>query len=225
MKILAIETSHIVGSIAAADGPDLLAEETFREGMVHGKELVPRMKGLVERLGWSLPEIGLIAVSSGPGSYTGLRVGVIAVKTIAYAIVTPVVAVPSLDVLARNAPDDAAVACPVVDAKRKQVYACLFDRERKRMGEYRVVYPDNLAEELPPGTVVLGDGLACYADLFDREGVRIADESLWRPRAGVVAALGHDLYEGGQRDDYMSLVPLYLRRPEAEDKWCEKQER
>ncbi|NOZ19681.1 MAG: tRNA (adenosine(37)-N6)-threonylcarbamoyltransferase complex dimerization subunit type 1 TsaB [Planctomycetes bacterium] len=224
MKTLAIETSHVVGSVAVAEGPDVLAEESFEQGMVHGRELVPRMKALLERVGWGLAEVELIAVSIGPGSYTGLRVGVAAVKTIAYALGTPVVAVPSLDVLARNAPDDAEVVCPVVDAKRKQVYTCRYDGSRNRQGDHRVVHPQELAQTLSPGAFVLGDGLAYYADVFERRGFTIADESLWRPRAAVVAALGRALYMAGQRDDSLSLVPLYLRRPEAEDKWREKQE-
>ncbi|MEW6357574.1 MAG: tRNA (adenosine(37)-N6)-threonylcarbamoyltransferase complex dimerization subunit type 1 TsaB [Planctomycetota bacterium] len=225
MKILAIETSHRIGSIAAADGPNLLAEESFQEGMVHGRELVPRMKALVERIGWSPSSVELIAVSIGPGSYTGLRVGVTAVKTMAYGAGAAVVAVPSLDVLAHNAPTSAAGVCPVVDAKRKQVYTCLYDGERRRQGEYRVAYPEELARGLARGAFILGDGLEQYAAVFNRDGIVIADESLWRPRAAIVARLGYELYTSGQREDYMSLVPMYLRRPVAEDKWRERVER
>lgn len=224
MKILAIETSHIVGSIAAAEDERLLGEEEFEEGMVHGRDLVPRLKALVERLGWTLRDVGLLAVSIGPGSYTGLRVGVTTVKTVAYAVGMDIVGVPSLDVLARNAPDTEATVCPVVDAKRKQVYTCLYDRERNRVGDLTVVDPDELAATLPEGTFVLGDALEFYRDVYDRNGLRLADRSLWRPRAGIVAQLGFRLHAQGRRDDCMSLVPLYLRRPEAEDKWREKQE-
>jgi tRNA threonylcarbamoyladenosine biosynthesis protein TsaB len=224
MKILAIETSHVVGSIAAAEDGRLLGEEEFEEGMVHGRELVPRLKALVERLGWALRDVGLFAVSIGPGSYTGLRVGVATAKTVAYAVGMDVVGVPSLDVLARNAPDAAATVCPIVDAKGRQVYACLYDRERNRIGDFVVTYPEELAGTLPKGTFVLGDGLESYRELFDRDGIRLADRSLWRPRAGVVAQLGFRLHSQGQRDDCMSLVPLYLRRPQAEEKWRKKQE-
>ena len=107
MKILAIETSHSIGSVAAAEGSQVLTEEAFEEGMVHGRELVPQLKVLVDGLKWSLSDVALIAISIGPGSFTGLRVGVITAKTIAYAIGAEVVAVPTLDVLARNAPNGA----------------------------------------------------------------------------------------------------------------------
>jgi len=223
MNILAIETSHLVGSVALARDGQIVAEESFQEGMVHGRELVPRLKDLVEHAGWSPSTLDLIAVSIGPGSYTGLRVGVMTAKTLAYATQTDVVAVPSLDVLARNAPPEAETVCPVVDAKRKQLYNCLYDGSRERQGEFAVAYPEELAEDLPDGTLLLGDALEYYREVFSRPGLTVADEALWQPRAAIVAELGYRLYQGGQRDSAMALAPLYLRRPEAEDRWREKQ--
>lgn len=224
MRILAIETSHATGSIAAAEDGRPLAEESFEEGMIHGRELAPRCKAMLARLGWSLREVDLIAVSIGPGSYTGLRVGVMTAKTLAYAVGVQVVAVPTLDVLARNAPEGADHVCPVIDAKRKQVYACLYDAHRRRAGEVSVARPERLASELPGGTLVLGDALEYYSEVFNRPGIALADKDLWRPRAGVVAELGRELHRDGRRDDCLSLAPLYLQRTEAEDRWLARQE-
>ena len=231
MNVIAIETSGKIGSVAAARDAKVLIERSFEKGMRHGRDLVPELKNVTQAAGWKPSEIQLVAISIGPGSYTGLRIGVACAKTIAYATGAETVAVPTLDVLAQNAPAGFDTLCPALDAKRKQVYAAIYRRE----GDAIVRKTDDLL--IPPGELVqrlsaefskpvflLGDGLATYRAEFTGEGLVHADEKLWMARASVVARLGFELYKTGRRDPWQQLTPRYLRRPEAEEVW-EKRKR
>ncbi|MCX6034586.1 MAG: tRNA (adenosine(37)-N6)-threonylcarbamoyltransferase complex dimerization subunit type 1 TsaB, partial [Chloroflexi bacterium] len=117
MHILALETSGARGGIALADGADLLEETVLEEGMRHGRDLVPAAKAACERAGWNPRSIGLVAVSIGPGSFTGIRIAVTLAKVMAFDTGAKVVAVPSLRVMAENAPPDRRRVVAIVDAK------------------------------------------------------------------------------------------------------------
>jgi len=222
LKLVAIETSGRIGSVAAWDGARVVTERVFEKGMQHGRELVPKLNDIVEDAGWTPDRIDVVAVSVGPGSYTGLRVGVTCAKTLAYATGAKIVAVPTLDVLARNVPAGSESICPVVDAKRKQVYGCVYDARYRRLTDFLVLRPGELLGKLPRPVVLLGDGLETYSEVFTAEGITIAPKASWRARASVVAELGGAMHIRGEHTDLHSLTPLYLRRPEAEEMWERK---
>lgn len=229
MNLIAIETSGNIGSVAAAQDEVVLLERSFQKGMRHGRDLVPVLRDVTKAVGWKTSDIQLAAISIGPGSYTGLRIGVACVKTIAYVTGAQTVAVPTLDVLAQNAPTEFHAVCPVLDAKRKQVYAAIYRREGGalvRVCDDLLISPKELVQrltnELQPPVFLLGDGLATYHTEFNCEGFVHAEENLWTARASVVARLGFRLFTSGQSHPWQTLTPRYLRRPEAEERWEER---
>jgi len=225
MKTVAIETSGGVGSVAVLEDEQLRGERAFEKGMRHGRELIPTLKRIFDTLEWRPNEIDLIAVSIGPGSYTGLRVGIACTKALAYATGAEVIGVPTLDVLARNAPETVCNVCPVLDARRKHVYASLYSQRNEglaRQTDFLVVPPQELARMLPEGTLVFGDGTAKYRTVLEAANVAFGEDDLGVAHAPVVAQLGLLSYRAGERTDVNTLTPMYLRRPEAEETWEQK---
>lgn len=230
MNIIAIETSGRIGSVAAARDAKVLFERYFEKGMRHGRDLVPELRNVAMTAGWKPADIQLVALSIGPGSYTGLRIGVACAKTIAFATGAQVVAVPTLDVLAQNAPAEFDTVCPVLDAKRRQVYAAVFRRENgalvRKTDDLLISPPEllrRLGKDFRGAVFFVGDGLATYRADFTGEGLVHAGEKVWVARASVVADLGFELYKAGRRDSWQALTPRYLRRPEAEETWEKRQ--
>ena len=223
MKVLGIETSGLVGNIAVCDGNRVVARKSYGKNFSHGKEIVSTIELLFNEIKWDPSNIDLIAVSTGPGSYTGLRVGVTCAKTLAYGLGKPVIDVPTLDVLVENVEDNSAkTICPVLDAKRKSVYACIYDRssnENKKTTDFLIISPDSLIEILPESTLIFGDGIAPYRDIFTQKNLTIVeDEKLCIANAADVARLGLERYEQGIRCEINALAPLYLRKSEAEER-------
>ncbi len=221
MKVLGIETSGEVGSVAICEDSGVLAERSFQKGMRHGKALVSSLQDIFCELGLDPEEIDLIAVSHGPGSYTGLRVGVTCSKVLAFALRKPLVAVSTLDVLAENAPPKETAICPILDARRKQVYACIYRHSGttwQRSSEPMVAYPQRLLEMLPLPILIFGDGANRYREVFTIDGVTFGDKETGVARAHVVASLGKRAFDKGEISDPYQLQPLYMRIPEAEEK-------
>jgi len=135
MRILAVETSGARGGIALAEGPRIIDEVMLGEGMRHGRDLVQAVKAACERAGWDRRRIDLVAVSIGPGSFTGVRIAVTLAKVMAFDAGAKVAAVPSLRVLAENAPPDRRRVAAVVDAKRGGLFASIFERRRPNPSE------------------------------------------------------------------------------------------
>jgi len=223
MKVLGIETSGLIGNIAVCDGNTVVGKKTYGKNFSHGKEIVSSLESIFNKIKWDPNDIDLIAVSIGPGSYTGLRIGVTCVKTLAYGLGKPVIDVPTLDVLVENVKDNnAKTICPVIDAKRKSVYACIYDRSNngnRRTTDFLIISPDSLIDILPESTLIFGDGIAPYKDIFTQKDLTIVDdEKLGIADAASVARLGMERYEQGIRCEINALAPLYLRKSEAEER-------
>lgn len=223
MRIVALETSGKAGEVALADGRNILAEGKLDPRQRHTQLLVPTIRDLLAQVGWRATDVQLIAISIGPGSYTGLRVGLTCAKTLAYATGAEVAAVNTLEAIACNAPAEARRVSVISDAQRQEVYRAEFSREQAgaalKMTQTTAIVPvrqwvDALAAE----SVVFGPGLRRFRDLVP-QSIAIAPESLWDPRASAVAQLGYDQYLAGRRDDYLQLQPLYFRKSAAEEKW------
>lgn len=235
-RVIGIETSGNVGSVAMCEDDTVVGERYFEKGMRHGKELITSIKAIFEELHWKPDDIELIAVSVGPGSYTGLRVGITCAKTLAYALNKPIIAVPTLDVLAENAPINSHFICPVLDAKRMCVYACVYksrveSRELRvegkdsqiscweRASDFLIIPPGELLALLPRPVIIFGDGTKPYLDTFNQKGILIGKEEIGIAKAQVVARLGRKLYENGERSNIATLTPLYLRKPEPVERY------
>jgi len=229
LRILAIETSGPVGSVCVSAGEAVRAERRFTAARQHARCLVPSLDDVFREAGWRPGgPLDFIAVSEGPGSYTGLRVGAACAKALGYAVGCPLVGVNSLDVLAQNLLDvdldtsvrEAATVCVAVDAKRGEAYTAVYERragEMARIREPALVPIASLVEDLPRPVWLIGDAArACPA--AGSEGVHVGGEAYGIGRAAVVARLGLEAYRRGRREEPAAFAPVYMRRPEAEER-------
>lgn len=223
-RALAIETSGRVGSVAIVEDGTLLAEEQFAHGLQHAAEMLPRIARLCRSHGWSPRDLRELYVSGGPGSFTGLRIGITLAKTLAFATGARIVAVPSVRVLAHNAPPACRDLLIVLDAKRDQIFTARLTRSEGEWREEEPAHLDNLPAMLsraPRPIYLLGEGIPYHKKFIpaDDPAIIVTPEDLWRARSAAVAEEGARLAAGNQFTDPDRLTPIYLRRPEAEEKW------
>lgn len=222
MFALALETSGRVGSVALARDGVVIDERTYPHGLQHAAALVPLIDAVCRDHGLAPRDLRELYVSIGPGSFTGLRVGVTLAKTLAFATGARIVAVPSLDVLAENAPAEARDLIVLLDAKRGEVFAARYEREGGAWRVLELARMDRLATVLaaaPRPVTLLGEGVAFHrASIEDASGIIFADESTWIGRASVVARLGRDRASRGAFASPHALVPRYVRLVEAEER-------
>jgi tRNA threonylcarbamoyladenosine biosynthesis protein TsaB len=236
---IALETSGRIGGVAIGRGADIHDVASFRTTLNHGVELLPTIDRLCRRHGIPPSGIGQVYFSGGPGSFTGLRIGVTVARTLAWAGGIGVVRVPTLDVIAQNAlsvEDPPANLGVVLDAKRGHVYAAAFVRRRdryERIGDPDEWDPERFFQTLPDGAAVIGEGIerivgrAWPAVLAPGETAgkarpTVLPQETWRPQAEVVYRLGFERAFAGDFDDPANLIPIYIRRPEAEEVWERK---
>ncbi len=225
MKMLAIETSGRHGSVAILEGgasaPTLVGQETLVSGQRTAQALVPTIHDLLAGAGWPPASVELVAVAVGPGSFTGLRIGVTTAKTFAYAVEAEVVAVDTLAVLAWQVPLAGGRLWTVIDAQRQELFAAQFASDAtggwRMVGQTSIVPQDEWLEQLEAGDVVTGPALRRLAGRLPAE-VATAPEELWQPTAAAVGESGWRAYGAGQRDDLWKLVPIYYRPSAAEEK-------
>jgi len=220
MKVLGIETSGNVGGVALCENKHVIIAKDF-SGMQHGKELIPVIRTTLHEIGWKPGDIDLIAVDVGPGSYTGLRVGVTCAKTLSYALNIPAIDIPIFDIIAENYAISSIPICPIIDAKRNHVYACIYKLEgirRERLSEFLVIQPEKLLAIIPKPVIIFGDGVTPYKGIFQQKDIIIDEMEHVKPKAEYVALLGERMYESGHRCEIDKLLPLYLRRAEAIEK-------
>lgn len=222
MRILAVETSTLAGGAAILDGERVLGEYTLNIKATHSERLMAAVDRLLQDCGWELADLEGVAVAIGPGSFTGLRIGVSTVKGLALALGIPIAAVPTLDALAATLPFAAHPVCPVLDAKKGEIYACLYhwaDGGMVRDWEYLALAPEALCDRLTGPVIFVGDAVDTLGGVLSArlgDNARFAPAGRRLPSPGSVGALGHALLLAGQRVDPAALTPLYLRPSEAE---------
>jgi len=225
MLTLAIETSLIPGSIAINRDGETLEERTLPADRRHAESLVLEIQQLFSAHGAKLRDCELIAVSVGPGSFTGLRVGVTVAKTLAYATGAAVAAVGTLTAVAHNVNEDCAKLFVISDAQRKQFFCGEF--ARRDDGAWREVCPVKIvggaewAAQRSAEDVITGPALAKSAEIFPAE-CRLLPQDLWLPRAMAVAELGLTRQEQGEITEPVQLKPVYLRQSAAEERLIER---
>ena len=221
MHVLALETSTRQPTFALADEDRLLVEWQQASHQTTAADLLPAIQEHLGQVGWQPNEIGLVGVSIGPGSFSGLRVGLTIAKTWCHLTGAALIAIDTFDVLAQQVAP-APLVSALIPAQRGQVFASLLKWSIEQ-GEYLpIVEPtwwDPLAwlKETPPETIHTGPGGSLLQQAAG-ERLRLADTSVWSPRARTVARLAWHRYQRGRRDDPMRVVPKYVRPSAAEEK-------
>ncbi|MFP3869605.1 MAG: tRNA (adenosine(37)-N6)-threonylcarbamoyltransferase complex dimerization subunit type 1 TsaB [Syntrophobacteria bacterium] len=222
MKILAVETATPVGSIALADGPEPKAQYMLNVAVTHNRRLLPAIDRILADSAWSLDDIEGLAVSLGPGSFTGLRIGLSIMKGLAWATGKPLAGIPTLEALAANVPLVPYLICPVLDARKGEIFTALYRQpdgwELERLTPYMAVKPEKLVDLIWEKTVLVGNGLLRYgAYLAGILGERLvqAPPHLNIVHATAVAWLAEQRLRRGMVEDVSTCTPLYVRPSEA----------
>jgi tRNA threonylcarbamoyladenosine biosynthesis protein TsaB len=221
MRVLAIETSTLAGGVALCEEDRVVGSTLLDVALTHSERLMSMVDRLLQDCRWTLAQVEGLAVSIGPGSFTGLRVGAATAKGLALALGLPIAAVPTLDALAANLPFAAAPVCPLLDARKGEVYACLYQwigDVMERRSDYTALPPEDVAVWLPTPVIVLGDGVPACRPYFRQrgDGVYVAPAAQSVPSAAVVGQIGHAMLTSGGGISGDALEPLYLRPSEAE---------
>lgn len=227
MPILGIDTATLVSGVALATPDKLLAELTLQTKKTHSELLLPHIEQIIAMAGVTKQELTAIAVSLGPGSFTGLRIGLGTAKALAYALNIPLVGVPTLAALAYSCPVPGCILAPMLDAQKGNVYQALYRWKNDALEEMEPAKVLPFAEALSglaaleQPVLILGEGAVMHREAIVASNSQVAAAKMHvvMPRAASVAALGHQLLADGARHDAMLLEPLYIRRSEAEVLW------
>ena len=231
MKVLALDSSGLVASIAIVRDDELLGEYTINHKKTHSQTLLPMLDEVAKMIELDMNTIDFIAVSAGPGSFTGLRIGSATAKGLALALDKQIVSVPTIDAMAYNLWGSEGQICPIMDARRNQVYTGLYQFEDEHMNtilsECVLMIEEIIARINESGkkTIFLGDGVAAFREYIE-ENIKVpykfAPANNNKQRASSVAALGIELYKEGKAEDAKVHKPEYLRLSQAERERQEK---
>lgn len=225
MRILAIDSSGLVASVAVVEDQMLLAEYTVNYKKTHSQTLLPMLDTIVKMIELDLQTIDAIAVAAGPGSFTGLRIGGATAKGLGLALDKPLISVPTVDALAYNLFDAAGVICPIMDARRNQVYTGIYqfcDGQLTVIQEQTAVDINEIAERLNiigKNVIFLGDGVPVYRETIGEQmkiPYTFAPAHVNKQRAGAVGALAQIYYQQGKAETAAGYQPEYLRVSQAE---------
>ncbi len=234
MKILGIDSSGMVASVAIVQDDVLIAEYTMNHKRTHSETLLPMIDEIVKTSETKLEELDAIAIAAGPGSFTGLRIGAATAKGLAMSIDKPIIPVKTCEGLAFNLQGAEGLICPIMDARRNQVYTGIYrgvkevimDQQPMDIHELIEII-NNLSEDKKTQVTFLGDGVPIYFDTIVSEikiPCSMAPASMNRQRAASIAAYGLLLYREGKYIDADDFAPEYLRKSQAERVRSEKNE-
>lgn len=229
MYVLGIESATPVAAVAVADDGGILAERMVFNNRTHSVNLLPMIKAVLEESEVGRHNLAGIAVSGGPGSFTGLRIGMSTAKALAQVLGLPVAGISTLETLAYPLAGSHELICPILNARKNEVYAAVYEHTNKpALAGPMAVQPETLAElllELGRPVVFAGDGVAAYAALLKErlgELATFAPLSANFPRGAAVAELGLVAFQKGIGIDPLDLRPQYIRPSEAEAVWLKK---
>jgi len=215
MRVLAVDTSTMAGGVALVENAHVVGESLLDVRTTHSERLMLAIDRVLADAGWEATQLDGLAVTVGPGSFTGLRIGLAAVKGLALALGCPVAPVPTLDAMAAGFPWAARPVCAVLDARKGELYASLFRWDgalMQREWDYLAVSPEDLAARIVEPVIGVGSG----ADLVASALMTVARPVRRGPCAAVVGWLGVDRLRRGETVTPEALVPMYLRPSEAE---------
>ena len=232
MKILGLDSSGIVASVAIVEDDVLIAEYTVNYKKTHSQTLLPMLDEIAKMTELDLNSIDAIAVAAGPGSFTGLRIGSATAKGLGLALKKPLIAIPTVEGLAYNLYDISGLICPIMDARRKQVYTGIYrfkDHQLKVVEDQMAVPMETVIEKLNQygeAVTFLGDGVPVFHELIAEKMTvpySFAPAHVNKQRAAAVAALGEIYYRQGKTETAMEHVPDYLRVSQAERERAERE--
>lgn len=220
MKILALDTSSEYMSLALAEDDKLLASQHVAFGRQLSSNLIKSIDAISKMANWKISDIECFCVGLGPGSFTGLRIGITCMKGFALALKKPIKGISSLDAIAYEGRYFDGKACPIIDAKKNMVYSAIYevkDGSVARKSSYMVLKAEELLKKLKGEVLFLGDGIPLYKDIIAKYGRRFhfAPTKLWYPRADILAGLCLSDVRRGKFDDVHKLNPLYVHPKEC----------
>jgi tRNA threonylcarbamoyladenosine biosynthesis protein TsaB len=225
MIVLAIDTSTQTGGVAVLRGDSLLAQVEATSTRTHAKRLMSAVDSALRMAGMGVDECDGLAVTTGPGSFTGLRIGISAVKGLGFAMGKPVAGVSTLDVLAYQFPWFPDLVCPMLDARKEEIYTALYrcshDAGLEKITSDCAVEPTQWLMQIKAPCLFVGDGAVVYRDLIEEclgSRAQFAPPYLNTLQASVVAYIGMKQIERGETTDVALLAPNYLRKSDAEIK-------
>lgn len=225
MRVLAIDTSSTVASAAVIDENKLIGEITFNYKKQHSTILMPMIDKLLTSLDMDINEVDCIACASGPGSFTGLRIGAATAKGLCHGTGMPLIGIPTLDGMAFNLPYAKGIICPIIDALKDNVYTAFYRWEGDglfKLEDYMAVSIVELIKKIKlynESIIFLGDGVFIHKDkLMDelKENALFAPQHVNMQRASSVASLALKRYKEGKTDNFLNFAPFYLRKSQAE---------
>lgn len=225
MRILAIDSSSMVATVAITTDGILNAEYTINHKKTHSQTLLPMIAEIVKMIEIDMDSIDAIAITGGPGSYTGLRIGSATAKGIGLALNKPIINVPTMDALAYNLYSSRYVICPIMDARRGQVYTGIYkfdETEMKTIKPQCIMMIDELIKELDTikePVMFLGDGVDVHKQLIDDTmGTKhyYAPASMNRHKASTLSSIAETYYKNGKMETAKEHKPEYLRLSQAE---------
>lgn len=231
MKILALESSALVASVAVVSEDKLIGEYTTNVKMTHSQTLLPMLDAVLKMINVDVKELDAIAVSGGPGSFTGLRIGSATAKGLGLALNIPIISIPTVDAIAYNLYGTDQVICPLMDARRKQTYTGLYTFENGKMvilsPQKAVMLDDIIAEVNALGrpVIFLGDGVPVFRKTIEEKVTvpfSFAPLHVAMQRAGAMGALAVQYYQEGRYESAADHQPDYLRLSQAERELAEK---
>ena len=217
MRILGVDTSTPIGSVGLIDGQDFVAEHTLNIVQAHSSRLMPAIDQVLNWGNISVRDLDACAVGVGPGSFTGVRVGVGTIKSLCYAIQKPILGISTLEAIAENLRYRDGLICPILDARRNEVYGAIFrgGQTLGRRSDDLCVSIEVLLNQIGEPAVFVGNGSSRYASAIRErfgENVTFAEGTFSIPRGTNIARLARERLLNGQSDDYFALTPNYVRK-------------
>lgn len=225
MKILAIDSSGLVASVAVVEDENLVAEYTVNYKKTHSQTLMPMLDEIARMTELELGTLDAIAVAGGPGSFTGLRIGSATAKGMGLSLGKPIISIPTVDGLAYNLCGTDGLVCPMMDARRNQVYTgiyrfegnCLITVQKQMAADVSEIV--EMLNDMQERVTFLGDGIAVYRNIIEEKIMapyRYAPPHMNKQRAGAVAALAEIYFREGKMETAAEHIPEYLRLSQAE---------
>ncbi|KAB3532065.1 tRNA (adenosine(37)-N6)-threonylcarbamoyltransferase complex dimerization subunit type 1 TsaB [Alkaliphilus serpentinus] len=231
MKLLALDTSSMVATVAIMEEDKLIAETVLNHKKTHSSQLMPLIKEALDNCGLTPADIDYFAASLGPGSFTGLRIGITTIKAMAQALNKPVVGVSTLDALAYNLPCSEGILCPIIDAQRDNLYTARYKwkkQELNRISDYDILHIDELIDVLNNQNekiIFLGDGINQFQQILEgslKEKALFPHNALSIPRASSIGGLALIQIKEGNVQKAEELLPIYMRKSQAEKQFEER---
>jgi len=232
MRILALDSSGLVASVAVLEEGTLLAEYTVNYKKTHSQTLLPMLDTIAQMIELDLESIDAIAVAAGPGSFTGLRIGSATAKGLGLALGKPLIPVPTVDALAFNLYNTDKVICPIMDARRNQVYTGIYrfhdqqlvaEKEQTAVDIHEII---EILNDMQEEVIFLGDAVPVYREVIEahmQTSYWFAPAHVNRQRAGAVGALAEIYYQNQRYESAAQHRPEYLRMSQAERERAEKE--